>query len=139
MKNGKVPAGLGTRGRAFWRDTVADYELSRGELELLVEACRALDQCDALRAAVDADGYTVRGSEGQPRVHPAISQLNATRTLLGRLLAQLDLPDPDGESMPSQATIRARKAAQGRWAGHNAAKAAGEAKIAELRRHHGSA
>jgi len=138
MASPKIPPGLADRGKAFWRDTVTEYELSRGELELLAEACRALDQCDGLRSALDVDGYTVRGSEGQPRVHPAVSQLNATRTLLGRLLAQLALPDPEGEATPSQASLRARKAAQDRWAGHNAQKAAGAAKLAELRRRHGA-
>lgn len=116
MANPKAPTGLGRRGRAFWRDIVADYELSRVELELLAECCRSVDQIDALRQAIEEDGITVRGSEGQPRVHPAVTQINATRTMLGRLLAQLDLPDPEGETLRSPTSARAVKAANDRWA-----------------------
>lgn len=94
------------------------WELNRDEVELLAESCRCLDQLEALREAIDADGVTVPGSEGQPRVHPAISQMNATRGLLGKLLAQLGLPDPEGAAVPSASSVRARKAAESRWSRH---------------------
>jgi len=66
------PADLGVRGRKFWHSTVAAFELSDVEQELLNECCRLLDECESLRAAVDADGTTVTGSAGQTRVHPAL-------------------------------------------------------------------
>lgn len=118
MTSHKPPAGLGARGSAFWADVTGVWELDRHELELLAEACRCLDQLDALQAALDSDGVMTVGSTGQPRVHPALAQLNATRATLGRLLVHLSLPDTGDETTPSMASERARKAAQSRWSTH---------------------
>jgi len=71
---------------------------------------------ESLRAAVDADGTTVAGSTGQPRVHPALGDLRQHRLALGRLLAQLSLPDDVDEHLLSPVQARGRKAAQSRWA-----------------------
>lgn len=114
-----VPQGLGPRGAAFWTDVTGTWEVDRDERELLAEACRSLDQLDALQAALDSDGVMVTGSTGQLRVHPAIAQINATRATLGRLLAQIGLPDEQDEALPSMASLRARKAAETRWARHH--------------------
>ena len=110
------PPGLRARGARFWRTVTSAYELGVDELELLEEVCRLLDQLDALRAAVDADGLIVEGSKHQPRVHPAVPQANATRATLRHLVGALGLPDPDGDQVPTATTVRARKAAQTRWA-----------------------
>lgn len=129
MANPKAPAGLGARGSAFWRDITGTYDLLRHEQELLAECCRCLDQIDALQAAIAADGVTVRGSEGQPRTHPALDRINSTRALLGRLLGQLALPDEDDvEQTPQQR--KASKAARTRWRAHNER----QAEIKEFRR-----
>jgi len=112
-----VPHRLGARGRAFWRQAVAGYELSDTERELLAECCRLLDECEALRAAVDADGATVPGSSGQPRVHPALGELRQHRLALGKLLAQLALPDVDESTLPSPVQVRGRRGAAARWGG----------------------
>jgi len=110
------PADLGVRGRKFWHSTVAAFELSDVEQELLNECCRLLDECESLRAAVDADGTTVTGSAGQTRVHPALGELRQHRLALGRLLAQMALPDADEERLLSPMQARGRKAARTRWA-----------------------
>ena len=115
----RAPAGLARRGRQFWTKTVAVYSLSDAELELLVEVCRALDQCEDLQAAIATEGITVAGSKGQSRVHPAVAELRQVRLAVGRLIAQLALPDEEGESVPSPTTLRARNAAGARW-GHRA-------------------
>lgn len=112
------PKGLDPRGRKFWKDVHATWEFNRDETELLTEVCRLLDTCDRLQAALDADGVTTRGSTGQTRVHPAVGELRGARLALGRLLAQLRLPDPEGETLQTPAQERARKAAQARWARH---------------------
>ena len=118
MSDVVMPSGLSARGQTFWEAVTSDYELSVSELELLVEVCRSLTQLDALAAAVEHDGIMIEGSMGQLRPHPAISQANATRGVLSRLLGQLALPDPDGESVPSPESVRARRAGTARWAGH---------------------
>ena len=111
------PRGLKARGRRFWKAVTAGYELNVDELELLVEVCRCLDDCEALAATVERDGLTVAGSAGQTRVHPAVGELRACRALVGKLLAQLGLPGPDGERLDSPVRARARAAANKRWAG----------------------
>ena len=114
------PADLDARGRAFWRSTQAMFELSGVEMELLKECARLLDECEALRHAVDRDGTTVAGSSGQLRVHPGVGELRQHRLALGRLLAQLALPDVDGGALATPRTAAARNAAQVRWKGHTA-------------------
>ena len=110
-----APTGLGPRGRGFWRATVSGFDLERGELELLAEVCRTLDEIDALTAAIGRDGVTVAGSAGQTRTHPAINEVRQHRLALGRLLAQLALPDLDGRAIPKPSSLRAAHAAQTRW------------------------
>ena len=110
-----APKGLGARGRAFWRQVVADFTLDIAELELLTEVARALDECEALHAVVEEQGRTVPGSKGQVRAHPALAELRATRLMLGRLLAQLELPNEVGSSLPSAVQARGRRAARNRW------------------------
>jgi len=111
----KSPPGLGPRGRGFWRATVAGFTLERGELELLAETARMLDEIDTLAAAIARDGVTVAGSAGQTRTHPAINEVRQHRLALGRLLAQLALPDLDGGSIPKPSSLRASHAARSRW------------------------
>lgn len=121
----RAPVGLQARGRAFWRHVTVAYELERDELELLVEACRLLDECEALAAVLAEQGYTVTGSTGQTRVHPAVTELRSSRLALGRLLAQLGLPDEDGQAgVRSGLQARGAHGAASRWAGHT--------KVAEL-------
>jgi len=114
-KTPTAPTGLGGRGRAFWRATVEGFDLERGELELLAEVCRTLDEIDALAAAIGRDGVTVAGSTGQTRTHPAINEARQHRLALGRLLSQLALPDLDGASIPKPSSLRASHAARTRW------------------------
>jgi len=120
------PKDLGARGRAFWRRTLDEFELSEVEVELLRECCRLLDECESMRASVEHDGTTVKGSTGQVRVHPALGELRQHRLALGRLLAQIALPDVDEQTLRSPTQARASKAAQARWASHNARRAAAD-------------
>ncbi len=118
MTSAPAPRGLGVRGRRFWKLTVDNYELTDTELSLLIEVCRLMDECEALREAIDEQGTTVAGSAGQPRVHPAVGELRAHRLALGRLLSQLALPDEDEGTLPTPVQARGRQAASKRWAGH---------------------
>lgn len=112
----RTPAGLRARGRRFWADTTTAFELERDEVELLVEVCRTLDTIDSLQVAVDREGVVVPGSTGQPRQHPALTELRGARIVLSRLLAQLALPDAEGAPLATATSDRARSAAQARWA-----------------------
>lgn len=112
----KPPEGLKDRGLRFWQDVAEGFELAVDERQLLVEVARQLDLVEELHQQVQRDGLMSSGSQGQPVLHPAIEKLQGGRQLVGRLLAQLGLPDEDDEpSVVSPATARARKAAETRW------------------------
>lgn len=112
----KRPAGLRARGRRYWDAVTSEFNLTATELELLAEACRTLDEIDQLAKVLKTDGVTVAGSMGQVRTHPALIELRGLRMLLSRLTAQLSLPDEEGQAVPSAASLRAKKAADDRWA-----------------------
>ncbi len=87
-------------------------------MELLAEACRTLDNLDALAAAIAENGTMVAGSQGQMVVNPALTEVRGQRALLHRLLAALGLKDEDGQQVPTAQTLRASRAGQARWQGH---------------------
>ena len=114
---------VGPRARQFWSETLAEFELPPAQMELLTEICRTLDRLDALSAAIDSDGLLTTGGAGQPVVNPALPEVRGQQIVLHRLLGALDLPDDAaGESSPAVVparTVRARRAARARWAGHD--------------------
>lgn len=111
-----APRGLLTRGRAFWRTTVADFELDEHELRLLHEACRMLDTIDELDAQMKADGVMAAGSQGQPVLHPAVAERRQQQLALARLMATLNLDATDDTAgLVREASAKARAAADARW------------------------
>ena len=106
-----TPKGLDRTGRRLWRDVVSAYELRPDELILLDSACRTADLVVRLEAAMEGQPLTVRGSMGQEREHPLLSEARQQRSLLARLFAQLKLPDADAEPVANQQ----RDAAMARW------------------------
>lgn len=110
---------------------VAEFDPSPAELELLVEACRTLDELDALRQTVARDGVTAQGSRGQLRSNPALVHLRQSRAELRRLLDALAVPAPpnassgeaDDVGVLSLTARRAQKAARARWADRGASHA----------------
>ncbi|MGB3761830.1 MAG: hypothetical protein WA966_01305 [Ornithinimicrobium sp.] len=113
-----------SRGSKFRDRALEVYELSETETELLTECSRLIDECERLHCVIEEDGARVSGSQGQPRVHPAIGELRQHRLALGRLLAQLGLPDVDDSSLQTPGQLRAAKAARERWRAHNELKSA---------------
>lgn len=109
----------GLAGGQFRSAVLDAYELTDAEARMLDQASRVLDVIDQLDAVVAADGPTSTGSAGQVVTHPAVAEARMQRLAFGRLVAQLDLPDPDdAHGDPTvwtpQATA-ARRAAQARW------------------------
>lgn len=105
----RAPDGLKARGRRFWDHVKATYELSDAEWEVLPEACRTLDIVE------DLDRRARRSEDTAERL-TLYREARLQRQGLHRLLAALNLPDEEGESLPSPKTARARKAADARWA-----------------------
>lgn len=104
---------------------LVDYEFSGVEVEVLIEAARTLSTCEELEKVVRTEGVTVAGPRGGVAAHPALVEVRLQRQAFGRLAAQLDLPDHDGVASPT--TVRAKKAADARWAQKRARDEAQEA------------
>jgi hypothetical protein len=122
----KTPPRLGPAGRRVWQAFVGPYEFDDHELILLQAAARQADLAADLEALIAADGLTVVGSAGQVRLHPAVAEVRAGRLALGRLLAQLSLPE-GAEPIRSDASLRGRRAAEVRWTAERARRTGGQA------------
>ncbi len=114
-----APGSLDERGRAFWDETVGTYDLSPGELALLLEACRTMDNLDALASAITATGAMTTGSMGQQVVNAALTEARGQRLALHRLLSALALPDVEGASIPTAKSTTGRENVAARWKGHS--------------------
>jgi hypothetical protein len=108
--------GLGDRGNAFHAWAVSAFDFEVHEHELLLQVCRLLDRLDELEADIAERGPMVDTRFGERRPNPAVAEERQLSLALGRLLAQLDIPGPDGgEPLMSPASARASKAARSRW------------------------
>jgi hypothetical protein len=85
------PRKLGPHGMDLWRTIMADYQIEdRGGIELLAQACAALDRVEALAERIEADGEIVHGRQG-PRPHPGLQAELAARSFIVRTLERLGL------------------------------------------------
>src|SRR6266498_2300800 len=94
----KAPAGLGSRGRAFWRE---------------VTAAMVVDGADELQRRVDEDGLAPGG-----KPHVLLPELRAQHVVLAKLFGGMRWPDPAGKPATMR-QIRASEAAKRRWQSHN--------------------
>lgn len=113
----RAPSKLGPAGRALWRNVTADFDFGASELAVLAAACRQADDVALLEAAIVADGVTVTGSQGQPRLNAALTEVRQGRLALAKLLGALALPDEDDDRPMTASQRRAQKA--GRAAARN--------------------
>jgi hypothetical protein len=121
MSDIEPPAGLEASGMALWESVTGPYMLTPAELSILAQACRTADELDRLEAAVrELPDFVVRGSTGQPKVHPLLEEARRHRLLLERLCAALNLPDQDEKVGQRAGARHAAKAARARWANHEA-------------------
>lgn len=100
-------------------DLRLELEFDKRELAILRAACQQEDLCGRLSETIDAEGLTVPGSNGQPRLHPAAVELRQGWANLSRLLGTLGIPNEEGQVL-SPASQRGRRAADARWAEHRA-------------------
>ncbi|MFV2094838.1 hypothetical protein ACFHW1_05015 [Micromonospora sp. LOL_014] len=96
----RPPVGLGTGGRALWRDIVRDHDLDAPQRVQLHEACRAKDRLDKLDALLRGDvgswarlTHDLRTEDYELRIDAALSAANNTANLMKQLIAALRLPD----------------------------------------------
>jgi hypothetical protein len=70
---------------------MAAYRIEdEGGIELLAQACAALDRAEALAAAIAEDGAVIRTRSG-PKSHPACKDELACRAFVARTLERLGL------------------------------------------------
>lgn len=112
----EIPDGLDDPGETLWAEIMVEYEPDQRERTILESASRQLDAIARLEAMIAEAGMMVEGSARQPRLHPAVAEVRLGRLALGRLLGQLDLPSTEAERPTSEASKRARHAANARWA-----------------------
>jgi hypothetical protein len=98
--NPSPPKGTGPSGRALWRDVLSKYELEQHETALLIEACRTVDQLDALHEIATREGLIVQGPHGS-KPNPALVEARQLRIALARLTASLRLPAGDADTDPA--------------------------------------
>ena len=63
----------------------------RGGVELLAQACAALDRAEGLAAAIATDGAIIYRRTGVPKSHPGCKDELACRAFVVRTLEQLGL------------------------------------------------
>jgi hypothetical protein len=85
------PRTLGKHGRRLWDRVMCEYAIEdSGGVEMLAQACQALDRAEALREEIDRDGEVIRTC-GTVRDHPTLKHELANRAFVVRTLAKLGL------------------------------------------------
>ena len=105
---GSPPRDLGRHGRELWDAVQREYGVAdRGGIELLAQACGALDLVEALGEAITRDGAIVYGRTG-PKAHPAVKDQIAARAFLVRTLERLGITSENikpGPGRPPSAAL----------------------------------
>ena len=85
------PRGIGPDGQSLWQRVMAEYQIEDcGGIEMLAQACQALDRAEALRREIERDGEVLR-LRGTIKDHPALKHELANRAFVVRTLARLGL------------------------------------------------
>jgi len=92
----RVPTGLRSRGRAFWKKVHKDFTFcGQGELELLHSCCKALDTIARAEQALQRDGLFIEDRFNVQKEHPAAKTIRDYTALFSRLVKQLGLKEPE--------------------------------------------
>jgi len=75
-------------------------------------AAAQVDDIATLEGVLADQGAIVPGSAGQPRLHPALAEVRQARLALGKLLAEIRLPD---EGIGTSRHVQQQRAARARW------------------------
>jgi hypothetical protein len=106
----RPPRQLGSHGKKLWDAITSQYEFSDpGSVEILAQACGAVDRSEACRAQIETDGLLLRGKTGAT-AHPLLRDELANRQFAVRALSKLGLdlePLHDRPGMPSGGASRA--------------------------------
>lgn len=82
---------LGEHGATLWRSIMSEYAIvDSGGLEMLTQACQAVDRAETYREQIDADGETLASKQGI-KEHPLIRHELQARAFVVRTLQRLGL------------------------------------------------
>jgi hypothetical protein len=96
------PRPLSTYGSALWDSIQAEYRIEdRGGIELLAQACAALDRAEGLAAIIAQDGAVVHTRAG-PKAHPALRDELANRAFCVKTLEKLGVSTEAIKSGPGR-------------------------------------
>ena len=98
----KIPSGLKTPGRKFYKKVLEEYELPEThDLERLFMAAKCLDEIADDEKTVKEEGRFIEDRFNQKREHPASKAIRDNKTLFCRIIRELalDITDP-GDSRP---------------------------------------
>jgi len=85
------PRNLGKAGLSLWNRIMSEYSIEDcGGLEMLAQACQALDRAEGLRDAIARDGEVLRLND-TIKDHPALKHELANRAFVVRTLVRLGL------------------------------------------------
>jgi len=86
------PRKLGPHGTNLWNRVQGEYGIKdTGGIELLAQACAALDRAESLAAAIARDGDVILSRTGIPKTHPAVREELACRAFVVKTLERLGL------------------------------------------------
>lgn len=85
------PRPLGKHGLGLWEAVQAEYAVEdAGGVELLAQACAALDRAEDCRSEIEKDGSVIRSKAGL-RDHPLLKHELANRAFITRAIGRLGL------------------------------------------------
>jgi hypothetical protein len=89
----RPPRKLGKHGLALWNSIQAEFHITdAGGIEVLAQACAAVDRAEGLRIRIDSEGETFRTRSGI-RPHPCLKDELAARSFVARSLGRLGVLD----------------------------------------------
>jgi hypothetical protein len=96
----RPPKGLGTAGRALWREVNSRFVFDAHELVVLTELCRCKDRLELLEAVIKEVGV----ADANGKVPQAVREAREQALMAARLAAQLRFPQ--GKTGDHQAGAR---------------------------------
>lgn len=103
-ENIAVPSHLSKEAKAWWRKLCAEYDLSDGAAQILLEsALTEFDRAEKARKILAREGTVVKDRFKQRQAHPAVGIERDTRGMMIRVFKALNLdlePLRDGPGRP---------------------------------------
>jgi phage terminase small subunit len=83
---------LGQFGTAFWQRVQSEYAIRDcGGVEILMQACGAIDLVERLAAIVAAEGEVIRTRSGTIKSHPAVRDELTARQVVMKAISKLGI------------------------------------------------